>query len=115
MSVLASIRRRHPARHRQTGRQIDWGKCKNTLCCIGQAQGAQAVQRQTGLEHSASHKTAFLPWIKKKGKKDSQDSKSRKGTSENLLAHHSVTCGDMKGTQKVSPKAKDLPVPVSAK
>lgn len=40
-------------------------KCKNTLCCMGQAQGTQAVQRQAGLEHSASYKAVFLSRTKK--------------------------------------------------
>lgn len=36
---------------------------------MGQAQGTQAVQREASLEHSASHKAAFLPRPKKKTKK----------------------------------------------
>lgn len=83
---------------------------------MGQAQGTQAVQRQAELEHSASHKAVFLPRMRKKKtktkcRKDSQERKSRKGTSGNLLAQHSVTCGDVKGIQTVSPEAVDPPHP----
>lgn len=42
------------------------GGVENTLCCLGQAQGTQAVQRQPGLQHSASHKAAIPP--KKRGR-----------------------------------------------
>lgn len=41
-------------------------KVKNTLCCLGQAQGTQAVQRQSGLELSASHKAEIPPRKKNK-------------------------------------------------
>lgn len=53
-----------PGRQRDaclTDRQEGWGGVENTLCCLGQAQGTQAVQRQPGLQHSASHKAAIPP------------------------------------------------------
>lgn len=64
----------------------------------------------------------YLGWEKKtktKCRKGSQERKSRKGTSGNLLARHSVTCGDVKSIRTVSPEAVDPPhpslSPVSAK
>lgn len=51
------------------------------------------------------------PKKKKNRRKDSQEHKSRKNRSGNLLARRSITRGDVKGTQTVSAEAVDPPHP----
>lgn len=70
ISMLESAQRQQPARHEYKGRQTSrrrGGKKKKRKSQrrLGQAQGTQAVQRQAGSEHSASHKAAFSCRTKK--------------------------------------------------
>lgn len=90
ISMLESAQRQQPARHEYKGRQTSRrrGKKKKKRKSqrrLGQAQGTQAVQRQAGSEHSASHKAAFSCRTKKTLRKWKRIHRKRKGGDERYI------------------------------
>lgn len=98
VSVLESAVRQQPAHHEYKKRQTSkLRKKKKSQHRLGQAQGTQAVQRQAGSEHSASHKDAFSCRTGGKNiKKEEKGFSKRRGASGDLLERHRAACGGMK-------------------
>lgn len=72
---------------------------------LGQAQGKQAVQRQAGSEHPASHKAAFS-YRKKNNKKQkgfTERARKKVGAFGDLLEQHFAACRGIKGGHIASP------------